>query len=108
MWALAIIAGIAGNVAGLLLADRSSRAGRLALARLAQLARWPVLAASIAVAVGLARHGAGWTLAWLALAIIGVGLAGQAIFLAGFTVRQLRRGGRRGGRGGDRRGGPRQ
>jgi len=35
--------------------------------RLIQLARWPVLAASIVVAVGLAGHGAAWTLAWLAL-----------------------------------------
>lgn len=95
MWPLAIIAGIACNVVGLLLAERSSRAGRTALSRLIQLARWPVLAASIVVAVGLARHGAAWTLAWLALGIIGVGLAGQAAFLAGFTARKLNRAGQR-------------
>jgi hypothetical protein len=56
MWPLAIIAGIACNVVGLLLAERSSRTGRTALSRLIQLTRWPVLAASIVVAVGLARH----------------------------------------------------
>ena len=94
MWPLAIIAGIAGNVGGLLLAERSSRAGRPALGRFIQLARWPLLAASVAVAVGLARHGAAWTLAWLALGIIGVGLAGQAAFLAGYTARRLYRAGR--------------
>ena len=94
MWPLAIIAGIAGNVAGLLLAERSSRAGRPALGRLIQLARWPLLAASIAVAVGLARHGTAWTLTFLALGIIGVGLGGQGAFLAAYTVRRLRRGGR--------------
>jgi hypothetical protein len=94
MWPLAIIAGIVCNVVGLLLAERSSRAGRPALSRLIQLTRWPVLAASIVVAVGLARHGAAWTLAWLAFGIIGVGLAGQAAFLAGFTARKLYRAGR--------------
>ncbi len=93
MWLLAIIAGIACNVVGLLLAERSSLAGP-ALSRLIQLTRWPVLAASIVVAVGLARHGAAWTLAWLALGITGVGLAGQAAFLAGFTARKLYRAGR--------------
>ena len=67
---------------------------RQALGRLIQLARWPLLAASVAIAVGLARHGAAWTLAWLALGIIGVGLAGQAAFLAGYTARRLYRAGR--------------
>jgi hypothetical protein len=33
-------------------------------------------------------------LAWLALGIIGVGLAGQAAFLGGYTVRRLYRAGR--------------
>ena len=79
MCPLAIIAGIACNVVGLLLAERSFRAGRAAHGRLIQLARWPVLAVSIAVAAGLAGHGAARTLAWLAFGVIGVGLAARRL-----------------------------
>jgi hypothetical protein len=86
MWPLAIVAGIVASAVAWLLAERCSRAGWQVTARLIQLARWPVLAASIAVAVGLARHRAVRTLIWTALAIIGGGLAGPVILLAGYAT----------------------
>ena len=86
MWPLAIVAGIVVNITAWLLADRCSRAGWRVFGGLIQLTRWPVLAASIVAAVGLARHCAVWTLTWVALAIIGAALAVQAIFLVGYAT----------------------
>ena len=96
MWPLAIVAGIAASAVAWFLAGRCSRAGWPVAARLIQLVRWPVLAASVAVAVELARHSAASTLTWTALAMIGGGLAGAVILLAGYaTFRFFRTAGHR-------------
>jgi uncharacterized membrane protein YoaK (UPF0700 family) len=90
MWRLAIGAGIVANVAGVFLAAACSRAGWRALSRLVQLMRWLALAAAVAAAVELSRHRSAGTATWLALAIVGGGLAVGAAALAGYAVCQFR------------------
>jgi hypothetical protein len=66
MWFLAIAAGIVIAIVAGLLAGRARRAGHPAPGSFAESAPLPVLGASIFAALGLARHDAAWTLAWLA------------------------------------------
>jgi hypothetical protein len=92
MWVLAIVAGVAAAGLAGWLARRLSLAGRTTLSGLTDLVRWPLFGASLWVAFGLARHQAAAPLAWIAVIVIGGGLAGQAAYLAGYTVWRLRRG----------------
>ena len=90
MWFLAIAAGIVIVVVAGFLAGRARRAGHPALGGFAESISLPVLGGSVFIALGLARHDAAWTLAWVLLTYA----AGMtSITVAGLLARRARRAG---------------
>ncbi len=91
MWFLVLAAGMAVTGIAGHLAKRVFLSGRKTLGRLIEFVRWPVWGAWSYVTFGVARHEAAWTLAWLGLRLVAVGVAGRVAYLfARATYRTVR------------------